>query len=103
MPRKVPPPRIVSVTPSDRPLGLQIRWNTGDDTPIDVSGLVNAFRLYAPLRDNPELFRRVWVGEHGADLVWPGDLDIEPKRPGAGFRRRLKRAPIHRAPSCAAS
>ena len=69
-------PRIASVAAGTARLTLHIRWNTGDDTEIDVSGIVNAFRLYAPLRRDPELFRQVRVGEHGTDIVWPGELDM---------------------------
>jgi len=69
-------PRIVSVAPGKKPLMLRVRWETGDDTPVDVSGLINSFRFYAPLRENRGLFRRVRVGEHGTDLVWNGDLDM---------------------------
>jgi DNA-binding XRE family transcriptional regulator len=43
---------------------------------VDVSGLINSFRLYAPLRDNSKLFRQVRVGEHGTDVVWKDQLDI---------------------------
>jgi len=75
MPRKALP-RIVSVAPGKKPFMLKVRWDTGDDTPVDVSGLINSFRFYAPLRENPGLFRRVRVGEHGTDLVWNDDLDM---------------------------
>jgi DNA-binding XRE family transcriptional regulator len=55
---------------------LQIQWNTGEQSLVDVSGIIDSFRFYAPLRDSAELFRRVRVGEHGADVVWPGELDM---------------------------
>ena len=69
-------PRILSVAPGDKPLTLRIRWTTGDDTRVDVSGVINSFRFYAPLRQDPELFRQARVGEPGSDIVWPGDLDM---------------------------
>jgi DNA-binding XRE family transcriptional regulator len=69
-------PRITGVAPGATPFTLQIRWDTGEDTLVDVSGIINSFRFYAPLRQNPELFRQVRVGEHGADIIWAGDLDI---------------------------
>jgi DNA-binding transcriptional regulator YiaG len=75
MPRKTLP-RIVAVAPGGAPLTLDIRWNSGEETAVDVSGIVNSFRLYAPLRRDPELFRQVRVGEHAADVVWPGDIDM---------------------------
>jgi DNA-binding XRE family transcriptional regulator len=75
MPKKTLP-RIVSAAPGRRPLTLRVQWNTGDATLVDVSGLINAFRVYAPLRNNPDLFTEVRVGEHGADVVWSDELDI---------------------------
>ena len=62
--------------PGAEPLTLRIRWNTGDDTPVDVSTVVETYKFYEPLRGDPERFRRVKVGEFGTDVVWPGDLDM---------------------------
>ncbi len=75
MPRKALP-RIVSVAAGAKPLALQIRWNTGGDALVDVSGMINSFRFYAALRQNAELFRHVRVGEFGADVAWDDDLDM---------------------------
>lgn len=75
MPRKVLP-RIEAVEASEAPLTLRVGWSQGGTDTIDVSGLVNAFRLYAPLRDDPDLFRKVRVGEHGADIVWTSTIDM---------------------------
>ena len=75
MPRKALP-RIVSVVPDAKPLTLQLRWDTSHDTLVDVSGMINSFSFYAPLRQNRELFRQVRLGEHGTDIVWNDDLDM---------------------------
>lgn len=75
MPRKTLP-RIKSVTAGRNPLTVQVRWDTGDDRLIDISGVIDSFRFYGPLRHDPELFRQAKVGEFGADVVWPGGLDI---------------------------
>jgi hypothetical protein len=75
MPRKALP-RIAAVAPGEKDLTLRILWNTGDQTLVDVSEMINSFRLYAPLRQNSELFRQVRVGGHGADIVWTDDLDM---------------------------
>jgi DNA-binding XRE family transcriptional regulator len=75
MPRKVLP-QIGSVTAARKPYTLTIQWDSGEVSLVDVSGLIQAFRFYAPLRNNPKLFRQVQVGEHGVDIVWPGGLDM---------------------------
>jgi DNA-binding transcriptional regulator YiaG len=75
MPRKVLP-RITAVTPDAAPMTLRVRWDNGDESLIDVSGMIESFRLYAPLRQSPELFRQVRVGEHGTDVVWTDEIDM---------------------------
>ncbi len=71
-----PLPRIISVVPGDKHLTLQVHWDNGKDTLVDVAGPINTYRIYAHLRDDEQLFGRVSVGEHGADIVWPGGLDM---------------------------
>jgi DNA-binding XRE family transcriptional regulator len=67
---------MLSVMAGVKPLTLQIRWDTGDDTLVDVSDPIDTFRVYAPLRQNPALFRQARVGEFGTDVVWTDDLDM---------------------------
>jgi DNA-binding XRE family transcriptional regulator len=55
---------------------LRIQWKGGDESRVDVSGLVETFRVYEPLRSSPDLFRQVRLGEFGADLVWTYDIDM---------------------------
>jgi hypothetical protein len=43
---------------------------------VDVSGVIEKFRAYAPLRRSPELFRQVKLGEYGTDVVWPDAIDM---------------------------
>jgi hypothetical protein len=43
---------------------------------VDVSGVINKFRVYAPLRHDPALFAKVQVGEYGTDIVWTEDIDM---------------------------
>jgi len=75
MPRKVLP-RITAVTPDAAPMTLRVRWDRGDESLIDVSGMIESFRRYARLRQSPELFRQVRVGEHGTDVVWTDEIDM---------------------------
>lgn len=75
MPRKSLP-RIVAVTADTKPLTLRIRWDKGDESRVDVSGPIETFRIYEPLRRSPELFRSARVGEHGTDIVWSNEIDM---------------------------
>src|SRR5215813_5210339 len=75
MPKKTLP-RIVAVSAGKKPHTLRLRWAHGGEHTVDVSALLEKFRVYAPLRQNTALFRRVRVGEHGTDIVWSDELDM---------------------------
>ncbi len=75
MPRKSLP-RIATVSVDEKPMTLRIRWDNGDESRVDVSGMVQTFRIFEPLRRLPELFRKVRVGEYGTDVVWTDDIDM---------------------------
>lgn len=75
MPKKVLP-RIEAVSPGDDPMTLRVRWREGDESVIDISGMIENFKVYAPLRKSPELFRQVRVGEYGTDIVWTDEIDM---------------------------
>jgi DNA-binding XRE family transcriptional regulator len=76
MPSKRVLPRILAVAPGEAPLTLHVRWDRDEESSVDVSDMVASFRVYAPLRNSPALFRQVKVGECGTDVVWPGDIDM---------------------------
>ncbi len=69
-------PRIAAITPGERPLTLRVRWEQGGENLVDVSGLIGAFRVFRPLREDRALFARVRVGEHGTDVVWTDEIDM---------------------------
>jgi hypothetical protein len=75
MPRKLSP-RILSVSATEAPLTLRIQWDSAVESRVDVSGLVETFRVYAPLRASPELFASVKVGDYGTDVVWSDEIDM---------------------------
>ncbi len=75
MPRKILP-RITAVSADEKPLTLRIRWERGDESRIDLSGPIETFRVYEPLRHSRDLFRRVHVGEQGTDIVWSDEIDM---------------------------
>ena len=55
---------------------LRLRWDKGEESVIDVSGIIQTFRVYAPLRDSSDLFHEVRVGEYGTDVVWTDEIDM---------------------------
>jgi DNA-binding transcriptional regulator YiaG len=75
MPKKILP-RIVAVAADKKPLTLRIRWDSGEESRVDVSGLIESFRVYETLRRSPDLFRRMHVGEYGTDVVWSDEIDM---------------------------
>lgn len=75
MPRKSLP-RIAAVTAGERPNTLLICWEHGGESLVDVSGLIESFRAYMPLRQSAGLFSQVSVGEYGTDVVWSDELDM---------------------------
>jgi hypothetical protein len=75
MPKKTLP-RIVAVAPGNEPTTLRVRWDKGDESLVNVSGVIENFRVYEPLRHAPELFRQVRLGDHGTDIVWTDEIDM---------------------------
>jgi DNA-binding transcriptional regulator YiaG len=75
MPRKILP-RIVAVALGEQPMTLCVRWANGAESLIDVSGMIQSFRVYSPLRQWPEVFRQVRAGEYGTDVVWTDEIDM---------------------------
>lgn len=75
MPKRVLP-RIAAVAPGDRPLTLRVRWDRGEESLIDLSGMIERYRVFAPLRKSPVLFGQVHVGEHRTDVVWSDEIDM---------------------------
>jgi DNA-binding XRE family transcriptional regulator len=75
MPKRVLP-RIVAVAAGEEPMMLRVRWDEGTESLIDVSGMIQTFRVYAPLRRSADLFRQVRLGEHGTDVVWTDEIDM---------------------------
>jgi len=75
MPKKTLP-RIVAVAPGNKPLTLRVRWDKGDEGLVNVSGIIETFQLYEPLRRSPDLFRQARVGDHGTDIVWTDEIDM---------------------------
>ncbi|HIJ83434.1 MAG: hypothetical protein HW380_3547 [Magnetococcales bacterium] len=69
-------PRIAAVWVGARPYTLHVRWERGGESFVDVSGPIQTFRVYAPLRQSAALFGQVGVGEQGTDVTWSDELDM---------------------------
>lgn len=75
MPRKSLP-RIEAVEATDRAFTLLVRWRLGGESRVDLSGPIQTFRVFSPLRNDARLFGEVRVGEHGTDIVWTDEIDM---------------------------
>jgi hypothetical protein len=69
-------PRIAKVAAGEQPYTLRIVWDHGGESLVDVSRLIGTYRVYTPLRYNPDLFCQVRVGEYGTDVVWTDEVDM---------------------------
>jgi len=68
-------PNIKSVRP-DHGRGIVVTWKGGAESTIDVSKHLADYAVFAPLRDDDDLFRTVAVGEWGWCIRWPDDMEI---------------------------
>jgi hypothetical protein len=72
--------RIASVT-AKPPSTVVVTWAEGEregltDT-VDLAPMLFVYKLYKPLRDDPELFKSVRITAHGAALAWGADEEID--------------------------
>lgn len=72
-------PRLVSVAATVN-LTVEVMWEPDtrpkDREVVDLGVLIARFKIYAPLRDDPDLFRTVRLQEHRFGVAW-GDGSIE--------------------------
>jgi hypothetical protein len=72
-------PRIADIEPL-QDSRLRVTWSHGaragrtDD--VDLSPMINSFKIYRLLRANPDLFKTAKLIENGKIVVWDGD-DLE--------------------------
>lgn len=45
---------------------------------VDLSGLLKAGGVFAPIRDDRAVFEAVIVDEQFGTIVWPGNVDFDP-------------------------
>ena len=68
-------PRIQSVDPL-KPFRLRVAWTDGSSHTVDLAEFLAAYKVFAPLRREPERFRSATMGEWGWDVTWGGDMEI---------------------------
>ena len=61
---------------ADQGRRLGITWKGGAESVVDVSGHLAEYAVFAPLRQDDELFRAVDVGEWGWCVHWSDDMEI---------------------------
>jgi len=69
--------RIASVRrlPQEGPYVIEVQWMGGRVTRADLASQLLEFKIYEPVRD-PEVFKRLEVGDDGWVLEWPGGSEI---------------------------
>ena len=55
---------------------LVITWRGGAESVVDIAEHLDKFAIFAPLRDDDDLFRGARVGEWGWSVHWSDDLEI---------------------------
>lgn len=74
-----PLPSIATVVALDA-FDVAVVWQTGrhfgQREIVDLAPAVLGFKIYAPLRDDPDLFRTIHVQDHGMGVAW-GDGRID--------------------------
>src|SRR5581483_8939648 len=73
-------PKVAAVEVIDH-LVIRVQWSEGTrqnrSDVVDLSPMINTFRLYRPLRDNEALFRTIHLIEGGRILAWGDDDSID--------------------------
>ena len=71
-----PTARIRTVEARDR-FVLRLVFEDGNERDVDLEQELWG-PIFAPLRDDPELFRQVRVDEELGTIVWPNGADMDP-------------------------
>jgi hypothetical protein len=94
---------IIDITDVEPLEGLQIRatFSDGAIKDIDLSQLLAAGGVFAPIFERREVFEQVAVNPETGTVEWPGEVDLDPEvlygryEPASGHRieRRTVRQP----------
>jgi hypothetical protein len=65
-------PRITDATP------LHDRFSDGVVQEVDLAPVLANGQLFAPIRDDDQVFAQVRVNEESGTVGWPGEIDLDP-------------------------
>jgi len=68
-------PPLICAVKAQLPTTLEISWSTGETLPVDVSRLIQRYKLYAPLKA-PTVFGKAAADEWGHSVNWPENIDM---------------------------
>ena len=57
---------------------LRLTFADGAVHEIDLGGLLQAGGVFAPIRDDRQVFEAVAVDPEFGTIAWPGDIDLDP-------------------------
>lgn len=58
---------------------VHITFTDGTERDIDLDPYIGTGPVFAPIRNDPDLFRRVYVDLETETLTWPNGADIAPE------------------------
>ena len=74
-------PELVCVRAVDPRNGyvVHITFTDGTERDMDLDPYIGTGPVFAPIRNDPDLFRRVFVDPETETLTWPNGADIAPE------------------------
>lgn len=75
-----PLPKIESVYPAEQ-FSVAVKWQRSEridkEEIVDLAPVIFTYKVYAPLRNDPGLFKTVHVGPYGSMIAWGADDAID--------------------------
>ncbi len=68
-------PRVRAVAAGKAPLSLNVVWDDGSKSRVDLTGLVHSSRHFKVFTDDAAAFRRVRPAGYGSGIAWDNGLD----------------------------
>lgn len=98
---------LISITAVEPREGrwLRLTFSDGSIKDVDLHELLALGGVFAPIRDDRQLFEQVRVKPGSRTIEWPGEIDLDPdvlygaQEPASGIQitRRTVHSPAHAA------